>query len=97
MTYLNPAAWNGVSIVTLVILLGVGLVLALFRGWIVLGVHHRELMAQNARHLDAMEQRAGEDAQSIAKFADAAARTAAAAEVQQSIVDAIRQMAVDRS
>ncbi len=97
MSFLNPAAWNGISIVSLIIVLAAGFVMALFRGWIILGIHHRELMLQNARELAAMEKRSTDDQESIAKFADAAARSTAAAEVQQSIVRAIRQIAEERA
>lgn len=69
---------------------------ALLRGYIVLGVHHRELMAHNARELAAMEKRSANDEQSIAKFADAAARSTTTAEVQQAIVNSIRQLSHER-
>ncbi|WAC54973.1 hypothetical protein [Gordonia sp. SL306] len=97
MTILTPAAWNGVGIVSFLIVAVAGLVIALIRGWIVLGVHHREIMAQKDREIEAAEKRSVEDGSSIAKFADAAARSTAAAEVQQAIVKAIRQLAEERS
>lgn len=94
---LNPTVWNGISIVTLLILLVAGGMIALFRGWIVLGIHHRELMGQKDRQIAAQEARSIEDAKSIRKFADAATVTTVAAEVQQAMVTAIRQVAVEKT
>lgn len=82
--------------------LGVGALMllfmfAVFKGWIVLGVHHRELMAHNAREIAAKDARAMEDAKSIAKFAEAARVTTVTAEVQQALVTAWRQVAQERT
>ncbi|AFA72326.1 putative phage protein [Gordonia polyisoprenivorans VH2] len=97
MSLLNPAAWNGVGIVSFLIVFVAFFVMALFRGWIVLRVHHREIMAQNTRELDAMKQRSDKDAESIAKFADAAAVSTAAAEVTQKMMQSMRQLAEERT
>lgn len=94
---LNPTVWNGISIVTLLILLFAGGMIALFRGWIILGIHHRELMVQKDRQIVAQEARSIEDAKSIAKFAEAASVTTVAAEVQQALVTAIRQVATEKT
>lgn len=88
---LNPTVWNGISIVTLVVLLFAGGMIALFRGWIVLGIHHRELMAQKDREIAAREARSMEDAKSIAKFAEAATVTTVTAEVTQALMSSLRQ------
>lgn len=94
---LSPAAWNGVSVVTLLIIAVAALVWLLLKGHIVLGVHHREIVAQKDRDLNLAEERDKENAAAISKFADAAARSTAAAEVQQAVVTALRQIAEERS
>lgn len=97
MSVLNPAAWNGIGIVSFLIVFVTAFVMALFRGWIVLGVHHREIMAQSDRELAAMKERSDRDAESIAKFAEAAAVSTAAAEVTQKMLQSVRQLAEERS
>lgn len=97
MSFLSPAAWNGVGIVTFLIIAVTGLMIALVRGWVVFGIHHREIVAQKDRELAALRERSVEDGKSIAQFADAAARSTVAAEVQQAMVTAIRQLAEERS
>ena len=97
MSFLDPTAWNGIGIVSFLIVFVAFFVMALFRGWIVLGVHHREIIAQNNRELEAMKQRSDKDAESISKFADAAAVSTAAAEVTQKLVQSVRQLAEERS
>ncbi|KLN67610.1 hypothetical protein [Rhodococcus sp. (in: high G+C Gram-positive bacteria)] len=44
MSIFTPSAWEGISTVTVVILVAVGVGLALVRGWLVLGTAHRELL-----------------------------------------------------
>lgn len=95
--FLTPAAWNGIGIVSFLIIGVAGLIIALFRGWLVLGVHHREIVAQNEREITALEGRSAEDAESIAKFADAAKTAAVAAEFQQAVMTAVRQLAEERT
>ncbi|OHU48093.1 hypothetical protein [Mycobacteroides chelonae] len=97
MNWLNPAMWDGIGIVSFLIVFVAAFVTAQFRGWIVLGVHHREIMGQKDREITALEKRSDEDSESIAKFAATAARSTVAAEVQQSIVEAIRQLAQERT
>lgn len=97
MSFLSPAAWNGVGIVSFLIVFVAGLIWSLFKGWIVLGIHHRELIGQKDREIDALEGRSAEDAASIAKFADAAGKATVAAEMQQAVMTAVRQIAEERS
>lgn len=92
MNLLNPAAWNGIGIVTFLIVAVAGSAWLLLTGRVVLGVHHRELMAQKDREIAAKDARAMEDAKSIAMFAEAATVTTVAAEVQQALVTALRQV-----
>lgn len=44
MSVLTPSAWEGVSTVTVVILVALFLGLSFARGWLVLGPAHRELL-----------------------------------------------------
>lgn len=44
MSILTPSAWEGISIVTVVILGALILGIALKQGWLVIGTAHRELM-----------------------------------------------------
>lgn len=97
MNLLSPAAWNGVGIVTFLIVAVTALVIALVRGWIVFGIHHREIVSAKDRELSALQERLDRDGESIAKFADAAARSTVAAEVQQAMVTAIRKIAEERA
>lgn len=97
MNWLNPEFVNSLSVGAVLFLGVVGFVFALFRGWIVLGLHHRELMAQNAREIAAKDARSMEDSKSIAKFAEAARVTTVAAEVQQAMVTALREVAQERA
>lgn len=96
MTFPNPAAWNGISIVTLMIFLTAGFIYLLLKGHLMLGVHHRQLMAEKDREIAAKDALLVEDARSIAKFAEAANVTTVTAEVQQALVTAIREVAQER-
>lgn len=96
MNLLNPAAWNGIGIVTLVIVVGVALVFGLFRGWIVPGFIHREMLAESRRALEAKDVTVGELTTSVRKFADAASASTAAAEMQTAVMEALRQVAEER-
>jgi hypothetical protein len=97
VSLLNPTAWNGIGIVSFLIVSAAFTAVALLRGWLVLGFNHREIVAEKDRRIEAIEKRSVLDGESIAKFADAAARSTAAAEVQQVVVDAIRKIAQERT
>lgn len=95
--FLSPAAWNGVGITSFLIIACTAFVIALVRGWVVPGFVHRELLSQRDRELTAAQERSVKDGEAIAKFADAAARSTVAAEVQQAMVTAMRQIAEERT
>jgi hypothetical protein len=97
LSIFTPAAWDGIGIVSFLIIAFIALAWAFLTGKLVLGVHHREIVAEKDRALEAADRRATEDSVSIGKFADAAAKSTAAAEVQQAMVTAIRQLAEERT
>ncbi|GAC70714.1 hypothetical protein [Gordonia soli] len=97
MSFLSPAAWNGVGVVSIILVVATATAIALVKGWIVLGVTHRELISIRDRELEAAERRDVENQKSIAKFADAAAVSTATAEVQQAMVTAMRQIAEEHA
>lgn len=96
MGLLNPAAWNGIGIVSFLIVATGIFVWLLLSGRIVLGIHHRELMAQKDREIEHVEGRSKEDAVSIAKFADASTAQVVSAEMQAAFVRAMRELAEER-
>lgn len=51
----SPQAWNGIGVVTLVVFMGFGLLVSLQRGWLILGIHHREVIGGRDREIAARD------------------------------------------
>lgn len=89
----SPDAWNGIGVVGIVCLVGVGFWLALMRGWLVLGMHHREVVDQLRLALDTNTAARSEDQRAIAAFAEAAMKQNVTGEVNAHLMEAVRQLA----
>lgn len=91
MTWLSPSAWNGVGIVSFIIVVAAFAALALIRGWLVLGIHHREIVAEKDRAIDRMSARAAADQDSISSLAETVASYRVAGELQAHYLEAVRE------
>jgi len=65
VTLWNPEVWNGISVVTVVILVGVALVVSLVRGWVIPGRIHREVISGKDAAIKDLRDRAKVDADTI--------------------------------
>ncbi|MBU8830813.1 hypothetical protein KL858_15310 [Mycolicibacterium goodii] len=97
MPFLSPATWNGIGIVTFLIIFVAGFVWALLTGRIVLGIHHREITGEQDRRIAALEKQLADKEATIDKFADAAARATVTAEVTDAVVKTLRNLAQERT
>lgn len=41
----NPDTWSDISVVGIIVMIALGTAFSLIRGWIILGPHHREVLA----------------------------------------------------
>ncbi|OYN80407.1 hypothetical protein [Mycolicibacterium sphagni] len=95
---LNPQFWNGIGVVTLVVLIGVMLLVSLQRGWLILGIHHREVIAGRDREIaardktiDALDARCDRQDDTIGLQAKAISDTTAVEEFAKTILTAMRE------
>lgn len=94
----NPQALNGIGVVTLVLMVGMGLWLSLQRGWLILGIHHREVIAGRDREIaardktiDALDARCDRQDDTIALQAKAISDTTGIEEFTKTMLTAIRE------
>lgn len=92
MTVWNPAQWNDVGVVGIVIGIGFLLTLALQRGWLVLGTHHRETIDGYRRENDRLIARSGKDAESLSTAIAALTKKDATEDATARIMAAVREL-----
>lgn len=80
----SPEAWNSIGVVGLVFIMGVVLFVSLYKGWLVPGWYHREIVAR----LDA---RAAEDAKAIERLAGVVTGRTATDGLAEQLLDALRR------
>lgn len=83
--------WNGLGVVGVVLIVGFLFLLSLQRGWLVLGIHHREVVDGLKRENNAYVQRAAQDAEAIAEFGKADAKRAFNEDGVAKILAALRE------
>lgn len=94
----NPEFWNHVGVVGMVVMVGLLLLTSLQRGWLILGIHHREVIAGRDREIaardktiDALDARNDKQVETIALQAKAIADTTAVEEFAKTILTTIRE------
>ena len=88
-----PEHWDDFSIVGLLIFI-VGMhFLAYFRGWIVPGPHHREIVAARDRQIAGLEKRVEEDAKTIHVQAVANAKSTVGTDAAKQLLESVREIA----
>lgn len=94
----NPEFWNGIGVVGLVVIVGLLLLMSLQRGWLILGIHHREVIAGRDREIEArdrtitaLDARNDKQVETIALQAKAIADTTAVEDFAKSILTALRE------
>lgn len=61
----SPEAWNSFGVVGLVVAMGALTFLSLMRGWVVLGIYHREIVSGKDAALKELRERAAVDAETM--------------------------------
>ncbi|AVO21637.1 membrane protein [Mycobacterium phage MooMoo] len=87
----NPEFWNGIGIVGLVLMIGFLFLLSLQRGWLILGIHHREIMDAKDRENMALMERSRKDAESISTLSLAVTKQTATEDAVTKILAALRE------
>jgi hypothetical protein len=87
----NPQFWNGIGVVGLVVAMSFMLLVALLRGWIILGPHHRELIAAKDSTIAELNARGVKDADSINTFSRAFTEKNATDDATARILTAFRE------
>lgn len=87
----NPEFWNGIGIVGLVLMIGFLFLLSLQRGWLILGIHHREIMDAKDRENMALMERSRKDAESISTLSQAVTKQTATEDAVTKILSALRE------
>jgi hypothetical protein len=87
----NPQFWNSIGVVGLVVLMGFMLLVALQRGWVVIGLHHREIIAAKDSTIAQFEARAVKDADAIGTLSKAITEKAATDDATTRILSALRE------
>lgn len=65
MSWLSPEFLNGLGVVGVVLLVGIGLVVSLVRGWVVPGRTHREIVTGKDAAIDYLQRRGLVDADTM--------------------------------
>ncbi|WP_054246375.1 hypothetical protein [Rhodococcus opacus] len=97
MSVLTPAAWEGVSTVTVVIVLFLLLAVSLIRGWIVFGPAHREIVKAKDETIADLRGGRAEDKSVMATLAATNAELAVTGELSAHVVQAIREATGQRT
>ncbi len=91
MNLLTPSAWEGVSVVTVVVIFFIAGVFALMRGWIVFGPAHREITKALSAAAEHSNDREKTDAETIAKLTNVIVEQRVAGEMSSHMMQAIRE------
>ncbi|MDI9914363.1 hypothetical protein [Rhodococcus sp. IEGM 1379] len=92
MSVLTPSAWEGISTVTVVILLALFVGLSLIRGWIVFGPHHREIVRVKDEVIADVRGTRLEDQQIIRSLSDTVNAQRVNGEVSAHLLQAMQNM-----
>lgn len=92
MNILTPSAWEGVSVVTVVVVFFLLGVFALIRGWIVFGPAHREIVRAKDDAIAHSNSREATDAETISKLTGVIVEQRVSGEVSAHILQAIREV-----
>lgn len=92
----SPEVWNDIGVVAILILIAASHALALVRGWIVLGPHHREVISAKNKTIENADARSAKDQETIAVQAQTIAKTDATDQANAHLLSAIREMAERR-
>lgn len=87
----NPQFWNGLGVVGLVVITGFLFLVALQRGWLIIGLHHREILAAKDSTIAELNARGAKDADSINTFSKAFTETNATNDATTRILAALRE------
>lgn len=90
MGLLTPSAWEGVGVVTVVVIFFIAGVFALMRGWIVFGPAHREITRALSAAAEHSNDRERTDAETIAKLTNVIVEQRVTGEMSAHIMQAIR-------
>lgn len=95
----NPESWNGIGVVTLVVMMGVLLFVSLQKGWLVLGIHHREILQAKDRELEARDRelaasrsRSEKDGETISTLSQAMVKQDAIGEATTHLLGSVREL-----
>lgn len=93
----NPEFWNGLGVVSVVVIVAVAFVVGLTRGWIVPGKYHREMLdakdrelAARDKQIDRFQARDDEQSSTIAILAKSNMETASVQGATTRILSALR-------
>lgn len=89
----GPEHWDDFSIIGLLTLVVAAHLVAYFRGWIVPGKYHTEMIDARDREIGELRKRAGEDAKTIFVLAQTGAKTTAAEDTATQLLAAVRDIA----
>ncbi|TDO18110.1 hypothetical protein EV580_1291 [Mycobacterium sp. BK086] len=99
---LNPQVLNGIGVVTVIVIVAMILLVSLQRGSLILGVHHREVIAGRDREIAALERenaalRASDEKKdtTIAVLSTSISEKTAIEAVNERILTAIREGRAD--
>lgn len=96
----NPALWDDFGVVGLVVAMAFLLFLSLQRGWLVLGIHHREIvdaknreLAARDREIEANRSRADKDVETIRTLSQTVLEKNAMEEATTRLLGSVRELA----
>lgn len=87
----SPSAWEGISIVTFVVVMFVLHAFAFARGWLVFGPAHREIVSAKDDAIEHLQGRSLEDQRIISAQAGTIAEQKVSGELSAHIIQAIRE------
>ena len=87
----NPQFWNSIGVVGLVAVVALMLLVAIQRGWIVIGLHHREVVENKNYTITQLEARALKDADAIGTLSKAITDKNATEAATTTILSALRE------
>lgn len=97
MSIFTPDAWEGVGVVTIVILVAIASLLALARGWIVPGKYHDQLMQTKDAVIDTHVETIRELTSANQLFAESEAKKAAQDNLTGQVAEQVRQLMESQS
>lgn len=92
----NPQFWNSIGVVGLVVIMAFVLLVAVQRGWLVIGLHHREVIENKNHAIAKLEERALKDADTIGTLSQAITDKNATEAVTTRILSALREVVEGR-